>query len=51
MWPWKKRKDNKKDDNRDTPPKEPDPNEIMRKQMEAELDRMFPGMGRMWREI
>ncbi|NPA76326.1 MAG: Hsp20/alpha crystallin family protein, partial [Candidatus Diapherotrites archaeon] len=30
---------------------EPDPNEIMRKQMEAELDRMFPGMGRMWREI
>ena len=53
MWPWKKRKgggkgknDKKKDEIR-----EPDPDELMRRQMEQELDRMFPGMGKMWREI
>jgi len=53
MWPWKKRKgDGKdKDSKKNNEIREPDPDEIMRRQMEQELDRMFPGMGKMWREI
>ena len=52
MWPWKKRKNSDKEpDKKKDEIREPDPDELMRRQMEQELDRMFPGMGKMWREI
>ena len=56
MWFWKKKdKDNKKkDDNGDDKKgevKEPDEHELMLREMERELDRVLPGLGRMFREI
>lgn len=46
MWPWKKKKEKKDDEI-----KEPDEHELMLREMERELDRMMPGMGRMFREL
>lgn len=56
MWFWKKKdKDNKKKDDRENDKKEktrePDEHELMLQEMERELDRVLPGLGRMFREI
>ncbi len=54
-WPWKKKKKDPKipdqGGSEDGSFPEPDPDEMMRRQLERELDRMFPGMGKMWRQI
>jgi HSP20 family protein len=53
MWPWKKKKDDK--DDKKEEPEEPTPEELdremFRREMERELDRMMPGMGKLFREL
>ena len=54
MWFWKKKKEkkNEKDgDKKKDEIKEPDEHEIRLHEMERELDRVMPGLGRMFREI
>ncbi len=48
MWPWKKKK---KEEPRDDDLKEPTEDEIMLREMERTLDRLMPGMGKMFRML
>ena len=54
MWFWKKKKEKKNEKDGDKKKdgiKEPDEHEIRLHEMERELDRVMPGLGRMFREI
>ena len=52
MWPWKKKKGNEPQaDDNDDELKEPTEEELALREMERELDRMMPGMGKLFRQM